>query len=144
MLWLSSADETAPVLPAAWLIATAERPRNLPERSALRQAVGRRVLARQFGLPEQAVTLAHEPAGRPLIAAPPGTGLGLSLATRAGLVAVGLAHGPVGVDVEQIAPDGEPALSSCCINRNGRHCRICRRLPAPPVSRSSGAPRKPM
>lgn len=110
MLWLSSANETAPVLPAAWLIATAERPRNLPERSALRQAVARRVLGRQLGMPEDAVALAHEPAGRPLIAAPPGTGLGLSLATRAGLVAVGLAHGPVGVDVEQIVPDGEPAL----------------------------------
>lgn len=110
MLWLSSADETAPALPAIWLIETGERPRNLPERSALRRAVARRVLARQLGLPESAVALAHEPAGRPLIAAPQGTGLRLSLATRAGLVAIGLAHGPVGVDVEEIAPGDEPAL----------------------------------
>lgn len=110
MLWLSSPDETAPALPAIWLVKTGERPRNLPERSALRQAVARRVLARQLGIPESVVALAHEPGGRPLIAAPQGTGLGLSLATRAGLVAVGLARGPVGVDVEQIAPGREPAL----------------------------------
>ncbi|WP_186420920.1 4'-phosphopantetheinyl transferase superfamily protein [Bosea sp. CS1GBMeth4] len=110
MFWLSSADETAPALPAAWLIGTGEQPRNLPERSLLRQAVARRVLARQLGLPEHAVALAHEPAGRPLIAAPRGAGIWLSLATRAGLVAVGLAHGPVGVDVEQIVPGGEAAL----------------------------------
>lgn len=111
MHWLSSADDTAPVLPAVWLIATLAQPANLPERSALRRSLARKILARQFGLAEDAVEIGHEPAGRPLIIAPHGSGLHLSLATRAGLVAVALAHWPVGVDVEQVALAGEPPLA---------------------------------
>ncbi|CAN7281555.1 4'-phosphopantetheinyl transferase superfamily protein [Bosea sp. LjRoot90] len=111
MLWLSSADNTAPALPAAWLIATQAQPANLPERSTLRRSLARKVLARQFGLAEDAVEIGHEPAGRPLIVAPHGSGLHLSLATRAGLVAIALAHLPVGVDVEQVALASEPPLA---------------------------------
>jgi 4'-phosphopantetheinyl transferase len=104
MLWLSASDATAPALPAAWLIATDQRPASLPERSALRRALAREILARQLDLPAEAVTIGHEPAGRPVIAAPHGTGLHLSLATRAGLVAVALARHPVGIDVERVDP----------------------------------------
>lgn len=115
MQWLSSADDTAPALPAAWLVAwlvaTQAQPANLPERSELRRSLARKVLARQFGLAEDAVEIGHEPAGRPLIVAPHGSGLHLSLATRAGLVAVALAHQPVGVDVEQVALASEPPLA---------------------------------
>ncbi|CAN7550558.1 4'-phosphopantetheinyl transferase family protein [Bosea sp. LjRoot237] len=111
MLWLSSADDTAPALPAVWLIATQAQPANLPERSALRRSLALKVLARQFGLAEDAVEIGHEPAGRPLIVAPHGTGLHLSLATRAGLVAIALAHRPVGVDVEQVALASQPPLA---------------------------------
>ncbi|CAD5298702.1 conserved hypothetical protein [Bosea sp. 62] len=112
MLWLSSIDQTAPALPAAWLIATQARPANLPERSELRRSLARKVLAHQLGLKEDAVEIGHEPAGRPLILRPRGTGLHLSLATRSGLVAIALAHGPVGVDVEQVAPASEPPLAA--------------------------------
>ncbi len=108
MLWLSSIDETAPALPAAWLIATQALPANLPERSELRRSLARKVLARQFGLKEDAVEIGHEPAGRPLILRPRGSGLHLSLATRAGLVAIALAHRPVGIDVERVALASEP------------------------------------
>lgn len=112
MHWLSSADDTAPALPAVWLIATQARPANLPERSSLRRSLARKVLARQFGLAEDTVEIGHEPAGRPLIVAPHGSGLHLSLATRSGLVAVALAHRPVGVDVEQVALASEPPLAA--------------------------------
>ncbi|RXT52987.1 hypothetical protein B6S44_19815 [Bosea sp. Tri-44] len=111
MHWLSSADDTAAALPAVWLIATQAQPANLPERAELRRSLARKVLARQFSLAEDAVEIGHEPAGRPLIVAPHGSGLHLSLATRAGLVAVALAHRPVGVDVEQVALAGEPPLA---------------------------------
>lgn len=111
MLWLSSSDETAPALPAAWLIATPAQPRNLQERSNLRRSLARKLLACQLGLKEDAVEIGHEPAGRPLVLAPHGSGLHLSLATRSGLVAVALAHRPVGIDVEQVVPAGEPPLA---------------------------------
>lgn len=112
MHWLSSADDTAPALPAAWLVATQAQPANLPERAELRRSLARKVLARQFGLAEDAVEIGHEPAGRPLIIAPHGAGLHLSLATRAGLVAVALAHRPVGIDVEQVDLASEPPLAA--------------------------------
>lgn len=111
MLWLHSVDETAPALPAAWLIATQAQPANLPERSELRRSLARTVLARQLGLAEDAVEIGHEPSGRPFILRPCGSDLHLSLATRSGLVAIGLARGPVGVDVEEVAPSGEPPLA---------------------------------
>jgi 4'-phosphopantetheinyl transferase len=111
MLWLSSVDEIAPALPAAWLIATDTRPANLPERSELRRSLARKLLARQFALAEDAVEIGHEPAGRPLILRPRGSGLHLSLATRSGLVAIALAHRPVGIDVERVALTSEPSLA---------------------------------
>ncbi|SEK99187.1 4'-phosphopantetheinyl transferase [Bosea lupini] len=111
MLWLSSIDQTAPALPAAWLIATQAQPANLPERSALRRSLARTLLARQFGLAEAAVEIGHEPAGRPLILRPRASGLHLSLATRAGLVAIALAHHSVGIDVERVALASEPPFA---------------------------------
>lgn len=111
MFWLSSIDQTAPALPAAWLIATQAQPANLPERSELRRSLARKLLARQFGLADTAIEIGHEPAGRPLILRPRGSGLHLSLATRSGLVAIALAHRPVGVDVERVALASEPPLA---------------------------------
>ena len=68
----------------------------------LRRSLARKIVARQFGLAEDAVEIGHEPTGRPLLVAPHGSGLHLSLATRAGLVSIALAHRPVGVDVERV------------------------------------------
>eukprot|EP01042_Synura_sphagnicola_P028366 gene28366-36597_t len=73
MLWIFSPDQTAPALPAAWLIATQAQPANLTERSELRRSLARKLLARQFGLTEEAVEIGHEPAGRPLILRPRGS-----------------------------------------------------------------------
>lgn len=112
MLWLSAPDQQASALPAAWLIATGQRPAGLPERSALRRALARDVLANQFGLASEAVTIGHDPRGRPLIATPTGTGLHVSLATRAGVVALALAHHPVGIDIERVDPAGEPPFEA--------------------------------
>lgn len=111
MIWLTSRDETAPGLPAAWLIATGGRPANLTERAALRRGVARDLVARQLALPPQAVTIGHDARGRPVLARPAGAGLAISLATRSGLVAVALARGPVGIDVEQVDPASEPPLA---------------------------------
>jgi len=102
MIWLSSPDDIAESLPAAWLVATPERPATLPERSALRRGMAARILARQLGLPLEVIAIGHEAAGRPLVDSPRGSGLHLSLATRAGVVAMALAHRPVGVDVEAV------------------------------------------
>lgn len=112
MLWLSALDQQASALPAAWLVATGQRPAGLPERSALRRALAREILANQFGLSPKAVTIGHDPRGRPLIAAPQGTGLHVSLATRAGVVALALAHQPVGIDIERIDPSAEPPFET--------------------------------
>jgi phosphopantetheinyl transferase len=112
MIWLSSETEPAPSLPAVWLIATGAAPANLTERSALRRGIARRIIAAQANLAEADVAIAHDARGQPLIAHPAGTGLHLSLATRAGLVAVALAHSPVGVDVERIDPVTVPPLAA--------------------------------
>jgi 4'-phosphopantetheinyl transferase len=102
MIWLSSPDATAPSFPAAWLIASGAQPGNLKERSDLRRGTAKRLIARQFSLRPDAVRLDHDERGRPFVARPAGAGLHLSLATRDGLVAVALAHKPVGIDVERI------------------------------------------
>ncbi len=110
MIWLCSPDDSAESLPAAWLVSTPARPATLPERSALRRGMAARILARQLGLPPEAVAIGHDERGRPLVAQPRGSGLHLSLATRAGMVAVALAHNPVGVDVEAVDDAAAPPL----------------------------------
>jgi 4'-phosphopantetheinyl transferase len=108
MIWLSSPDDIAASLPAVWLVATPERPATLPERSALRRGIGARILARQLGLPPGAIAIGHDARGRPLVEQPRGSRLHLSLATRAGMVAVALADSPVGVDVEAMDARAAP------------------------------------
>lgn len=108
MLWFDDADAFAPALPAIWLVRTDAEPRNLTERSALRRGLARRIVARQLGCPEDDVLIDHDAAGRPLVALPSATGLHLSLATRAGTVAVGLAQRPLGVDVERVDAETKP------------------------------------
>ena len=110
MILLCSPDDSAESLPAAWLVSTPARPATLPERSALRRGMAARILARQLGLPPEAIAIGHDGRGRPLVAQPRGTGLHLSLATRAGMVAVALAHNPVGVDVEAVDEAAAPPL----------------------------------
>lgn len=112
MIWLHAPNETATALPVAWLIASGRSPANLNERSALRRGIARELIARQFSLPHESVTIEHDERGRPMLARPAGTGLHISLATRSGLVAVALAHKPVGVDVERIEPSAAPPLAS--------------------------------
>lgn len=112
MIWLTSRDSTAPTLPAAWLIASGKHPANLKERSRLRRSTAQQLIAQQFNLDRGAVEIEHDERGRPLLAHPAGTGLHLSLATREGLVAVAIAHAPVGVDVEKIDLTAEPPLAA--------------------------------
>lgn len=125
MLWLTSIDATASALPAAWLIATGSRPANLTERSMLRRQVARRILARQLGVPEAEIDITHDARGRPGLAGPKAGGLQLSLATRAGVVAVALAEQPVGVDVERVEDAAEPPLASL----HPRERRLLQALP---------------
>lgn len=112
MHWLVSAAQTAPALPAAWLIETGARPANLAERSVLRRGLAQRVLASQLRLADGAVAIGHEPAGRPTILTPAGLELHVSLATRSGWVAIGLGRAPVGVDVERIERGAELPLAA--------------------------------
>ncbi len=102
MHWYEDADAVAPALPATWLVRTNAAPRNLTERSALRRGIAREIVARQLGCPAEQVAIAHDPAGRPLLALTGTPHLHLSLATRAGVVAVGLARHPIGADVERV------------------------------------------
>ena len=112
MLWLTSPDLTATTLPAAWLIATGTLPANLTERSQLRRGLAQRIVARHLGLTPEAVTIGHDDRGRPRLEAPGGMRLHLSLATRAGFVAVALARAAVGVDIERVDPDAAPPLAA--------------------------------
>ncbi len=111
MIWLRSPDDSSESLPAAWLVSTPARPATLPERSALRRGMAARILARQLGLPPEAIAIGHDERGRPLVAQPRGRGLHLSLATRAGMVAVALARRPVGVDVEAVDARAAPPVA---------------------------------
>ncbi|WP_089176440.1 4'-phosphopantetheinyl transferase superfamily protein [Bosea sp. AS-1] len=106
MHWLRSIAATAPSYPAVWLIETQQRPRNLVERSRLRRETAQAVLAQQLGCPDGEVVISHDPAGQPRLAGPHASALHISLATRAGVVAVALARRPVGVDLELVDPDG--------------------------------------
>lgn len=110
MHWFDDADAIAPALPAVWLVRTAAAARNLTERSALRRGTARRIVARQLSCREEDVVIAHDEAGRPLLAVLGAPGLCLSLATRAGIVAIGLAPQPLGVDVEAVDPAAPPPL----------------------------------
>lgn len=105
MHWLRSIAATAPSYPAVWLIETQQRPRNLVERSRLRRETAQAVLAQQLGCPDGEVVISHDPAGQPRLG-PHASALHISLATRAGVVAVALARRPVGVDLELVDPDG--------------------------------------
>jgi len=108
MHWSEDARATAPALPAIWLVRTGVDPRNLTARSTLRRDTARRIVAHQLGCGENEIVIDHDPAGRPLLARP--GALHLSLATRAGVVAVGLARHSIGVDVERIDPEAAPPL----------------------------------
>lgn len=110
MHWFDDADAIAPALPAIWLVRTDAAPRNLTERSALRRGMARHILARQLGCREGDIAIAHDAAGRPFLDLAGETGLHLSLATRAGVVAVGLARQPLGVDVELVDERSIPPL----------------------------------
>ncbi|SFI67166.1 4'-phosphopantetheinyl transferase superfamily protein [Bosea sp. OK403] len=111
MHWLTS-PIAAPALPATWLIATGASPANLAERSALRRETARTIIAAQLSLPIEVIAIGHDQRGRPLLAQPVATGLHLSLATRAGFVALALAQAPVGVDVERVEPLATPPLAT--------------------------------
>jgi 4'-phosphopantetheinyl transferase len=110
MHWSDDADAVAPALPAIWLVRTDADPRNLTERSALRRSTARGIVARQFGCRDDELVIGHDPAGRPFLAVPGSPQLHVSLATRAGVVAVGLARRPLGVDVESVDAGAAPPL----------------------------------
>ena len=105
MLWLDSVTK-AGSLPAAWLIATGAAPRNRPERSALRHATTRNVLATQLGTAEQDIDLGNDATGRLLAFGPDRSRLHVSHATRDGLVLVAMGEGCIGADIER-AGSGE-------------------------------------
>jgi len=131
MHWLTS-PIAAPTLPATWLIATGASPANLAERSTLRRETARRIIAAQLNLPIEAITIEHDERGRPLLARPAGAGLHLSLATRAGFVALALAQHPVGVDVERVEPLAAPPLAT--LHPQEREALLALSEPARPLA----------
>lgn len=102
MIWLSDPMTRASALPAAWLVETTMRPASLPERSVLRRSVAEKVIQTQFGTAVEGFGLSHNTAGKPFIASMPG--IGLSYATRGGLVLVVIGVGALGADIEIIEP----------------------------------------
>lgn len=130
MHWSDDADTVAPALPAIWLVRTGADPRNLTERSALRRNTARQVLARQLARPESEIVIDHDPAGQPFLALP--ERLHLSLATRAGVVAVGLARHPMGVDVERV--DWEVASPLDLLHPDERRFLEATELPDRPLA----------
>lgn len=104
MKWIEQADKRVRNLPAAWLIQTQTEPVTQAERAIVRRDIAQRIVALQTGVDPQAVVIAHDRAGRPLVAGQPG--LHISYATRGSMVLVALAHQMLGCDVE-IADDGE-------------------------------------
>lgn len=104
MIWLTHEATPAAALPAAWLVETAARPGNLGERSLVRRAVARDIIAMQFAVPVARVALEHDGRGRPAISggAAALAGVHLSYATRDGAVLVALDRRPLGADVERI------------------------------------------
>jgi 4'-phosphopantetheinyl transferase len=105
MIWLNDTSVQARNLPAAWLVETVSRPASLPERAALRRSIAAQVIATQLGPDAGRTGIRHDLQGRPCIAAMPG--IGLSYATREGVVLVVLGQGTVGADVEIIDPLAE-------------------------------------
>jgi 4'-phosphopantetheinyl transferase len=134
MIWLTDTALRTQALPAAWLIGTTMRPASLPERSALRRSIAAQVIATQFGLEAKDFSLSHDAAGRPFIAGIPD--IGVSYATREGVVLVALGDGRVGADVEIIEPladipwnalhiqEREDLLRLTGVARNEAFCRI--------------------
>lgn len=61
-----------------------------------------------LGCDPSAIELSHDPAGRPVLLRPR-QALHLSRATRDGIAVLAAAPCPVGVDIERIEPDREPA-----------------------------------
>jgi phosphopantetheinyl transferase len=109
MIWADDPAFEAPSLPAIWLVTTSARPANRVERSRLRRETAQAVLARQNGLADAASAIDHLPSGQPCLRERPD--LHLSLATRGGVVALGLASSPIGVDVEEVDPAGDIPLA---------------------------------
>jgi 4'-phosphopantetheinyl transferase len=104
MKWIEQADKRVRNLPAAWLVETGLEPATQVERSIVRRDIAQKIVAVQTGLDLQAVVIAHDRAGRPVVAGQ--SDLHISYATRGGAVLVALAHQVVGCDVEAV-DDGE-------------------------------------
>jgi 4'-phosphopantetheinyl transferase len=104
MKWIEQTDKRARNLPAAWLVQTDAEPGTQAERAIVRRDIAQKIVALQTGLDLQMVTIAHDRAGRPVVAGQ--TDLHISYATRGGMVLVALAHQMLGCDLE-IADDGE-------------------------------------
>jgi 4'-phosphopantetheinyl transferase len=104
MKWIEQADKRVRTLPAAWLVQTDIEPATQAERSIVRRDIAQKIVALQTGLDPQTATIAHDRAGRPVIAGRPD--LHISYATRGGMVLVALAHQVLGCDVEAV-DDGE-------------------------------------
>jgi 4'-phosphopantetheinyl transferase len=101
MLWLDG-FHTADSLPAAWLIATGETPHGRRERSRLRHATTRVVLAAQLGIEPADIELANDASGRLRAVGPGENVLHASHATRDGLVLVAMGEARIGADIERV------------------------------------------
>lgn len=100
MHWFEDADAIAPALPAIWLVRTDAQPRNLTRRppcgAAPRAGSWRASSAARKRMSPSRMT---RPAGRSSICR---GAVSIFHWRRAGIVAVGLAHQPLGVDIESV------------------------------------------
>ena len=100
MPWLTSPDAWDGSGAAAWA---------LPEigDEPTRRLRLRELAARALGVEADAVRIAHRDGLPPRLVAPAGRGLHLSSASRGGWVALAVAPGPVGVDIEAVEDRAE-------------------------------------
>jgi phosphopantetheinyl transferase len=73
-----------------------------------RRGLLRALAARVLHIPPELVVVAHGEGRAPWLLAPEASGLCLSSASRAGMAALAVGRGPIGVDIEAVEPGIEP------------------------------------
>ena len=96
--WIDNLSDWDRGLPAALIVRDVS-----PER---RRVVLKDLAARALGIEPSGVVLEHRPLAAPAWVRPAGAGLFLSSASRGDWAVVAVAGAPIGVDVEEIDPEG--------------------------------------
>ncbi|NNM74608.1 4'-phosphopantetheinyl transferase family protein [Enterovirga aerilata] len=89
-----------------------------------RRTLLRALAARMLDLSPNEVSISHGEGRAPRLTRPAGTRLYLSCAGRAGLAAMAVGRAPIGVDVEAVEPEAEPAWNVLHAEEQAFLCRL--------------------